>query len=190
MALNPKVLDGPIPGENYTSDTRNYPWHRPPEYTDVNEAVEWSIQKLTSDEAVHGLLTLIQAGLPIATATDMFVTSGIGQGKWTPDFAILIAGPVFRTIKLIAMGANIDFEEGLEESPIMTFEYLKAVNSPLNEEMTDLVAEEAQQALLGGGTELQGSGPPKKMGGFMGMGPSGPAPQETQQSMLGMGEEL
>ena len=29
----------PIPGANYTSDTRNYPWHRPSDITTYDEAV-------------------------------------------------------------------------------------------------------------------------------------------------------
>ena len=34
--FNPAQPSGPIPGENFTSDERNYPWHRPPEYTDTD----------------------------------------------------------------------------------------------------------------------------------------------------------
>ena len=32
-----KMFDAPIAGENFTSDTRNYPWHRPPEITDYDD---------------------------------------------------------------------------------------------------------------------------------------------------------
>ena len=35
-------FDGPIPGENFTSETKNYPWHRPPEITDYDEALEFA----------------------------------------------------------------------------------------------------------------------------------------------------
>ena len=34
--FDPAQPSGPIPGENFTSDERNYPWHRPPEYTDMD----------------------------------------------------------------------------------------------------------------------------------------------------------
>ena len=36
----PHVFDGPIPGANFTSDERNWPWHRAPDITDTDEALE------------------------------------------------------------------------------------------------------------------------------------------------------
>ena len=42
---NPIQPNAPIPGANYTSDTRNYPWHRPPDITDVDEALEHIMER-------------------------------------------------------------------------------------------------------------------------------------------------
>jgi hypothetical protein len=117
--------DGPIPGENYTSDTRNYPWHRPPELTSLDAAVEASIKQLTQRESAYSLLTMLQSGVTVVQATDLFVTSGIGAGKWTPDFALMLAGPVSHMIKLMADGYGIKYDMGIEDNPIPTIEFLK-----------------------------------------------------------------
>jgi hypothetical protein len=29
IPLNPQMPSGPIPGENFTTNEKNYPWHRP-----------------------------------------------------------------------------------------------------------------------------------------------------------------
>lgn len=124
MAQKPK-FDGPIPGENYTSDTKNYPWHRPPEITDMDKAIEASIKQLTTRNGAYGLLNSLQAGVTIVDAADMFVTSGIGNGKWTPDFAILLAGPVARMMEIMAKDAGITYALGLDEEPLPTISYYK-----------------------------------------------------------------
>ena len=128
-----KPIDGPIPGENYTSDTKNYPWHRPPEFTDMEKALDMSAKKMMKKEAAIGILTLLEGGASIAAVADMFVTSGIGSGKWTPDFAILMAGPIARMIELMAKGAKIEYRVGIEEdfkpSTIHFFNGLKDISS-------------------------------------------------------------
>lgn len=108
-------LSGPIPGENYTSDTKNYPWHRPPEHTDLDKAIDAIAKKLLSEDAAIGLLSMVQAGTDIATLTDTFLTSGIGAGKWTPDFAILLAGPTSHIMCLMCKGYGIKYDLGLDE---------------------------------------------------------------------------
>jgi hypothetical protein len=128
MPIDPRNPIAPIPGENYTSDTKNYAWHRPPEITDLDKAIEVSIKQLTEKNAAYQLLTVLQAGVSVVQATDMFVTAGIGAGKWTPDFAILLAGPVSHMMKLMAEGYGIKYQMGLEDKPMPTIAFLKAQN--------------------------------------------------------------
>lgn len=132
--------DGPIPGENYTSDTRNYPWHRPPELTSLDSAIEASIKQLTQRESAYSLLTMLQAGVSVVQATDMFVTSGIGAGKWTPDFALMLAGPVSHMIKLMADGYGIKYDMGIEDKPMPTIQFLKE-RAKIDEDKAVFVAE-------------------------------------------------
>lgn len=169
MAAIDSLLNGPIPGENYTSDTRNYPWHRPPEFDDLNEAVEWSMEKLTDEHGSMGLLSLIQGGMTIAQATDIFVTSGIGKGKWTPDYAILLAGPIARIIEMMAKGYDIKYEMGIDKGPPVTFEYINALqkSEPINKKKANKAVEAVAESL--GSPE---SPPTKSKGsGFMSMKP-------------------
>ena len=116
MPANPLIPDGPIPGENMTADTKNYPWHRPPEVTDLDQGVEMITKKLTNPETANGLLTLMQSGVPLVKLADFFLTSGISAGKWTPDFAILLAGPTVRIMELMAKGYGLNYELGIDKS--------------------------------------------------------------------------
>lgn len=101
-----RVNNGPIPGENYTSDTKNYPWHRPPKYTDLDDAIEFAYKKLMSNP--EGLLTLMELGMPIVVLTELFLLNQMGQGMWTPDYMILMAGPVAHIMYLMGKGYGIE----------------------------------------------------------------------------------
>ena len=67
------LLDGPIPGANYTSDTKNYPWHRPPDFTNLDDAIEDSVKKLTRKKSVFGLISMMQNGMTTFLTEILFV---------------------------------------------------------------------------------------------------------------------
>lgn len=109
-----KLLNGPIPGENYTTDTKNFPWHRPPQFTNLDEAIEHCIENIFDDERSDGLITMLQIGMSIMDVTQLILMGGIGKGLWSTDFAILMAGPVSNVLVLMARGYDIDFDLGIE----------------------------------------------------------------------------
>lgn len=176
------INSGPIPGENFTSDTKNYPWHQPPEFVDVNKALDMISKKLTEFKRANGIMTMVEMGVPLTRVADIILTAGIGEGKWTPDFALLLAGPTTRMIELICIGFDVEYTIGIEEDEddfiTGTFftESKKLTDDAsgfelLKEELPEL-KEEASAS--GGGEDLQQSG-------FMAM----QAPKE--QASEGMG---
>lgn len=121
-------INGPIPGENYTSDTRNYPWHRPPDTTTIDQGIDFAYQQILDPDNVHGLLAMLHMGIDIATLTDIFLTGGISSGKWTVDIALLMAGPVSHIIYLVAKGSGINPNLGIDSpKPMITKSYIDAV---------------------------------------------------------------
>ncbi len=63
--INDKLMDGPIPGENYTADTKNYAWHRPPQFTNMDDAIEYSIKKIFDEEHSDAFVIMLQVGWSI-----------------------------------------------------------------------------------------------------------------------------
>lgn len=147
-----RFFEGPIPGENYTSDTRNYAWHRPPEYTDLNKAIEAAAKRLTSEEGSMGLLTLIENGMPVAGLAQAFLMSGVGAGKWTLDYALLMAGPVTHIMCLLANADGIEYDLGIDEKIYPTkalFEAYKEVDKKDAKEAGEKVAEGLEKTRSG-----------------------------------------
>lgn len=101
LKLKPRA-DGPIPGANFTSDTRNYPWHRPPQITKYDEAVADAFDSLNTEQEAELLYSMLDLEVPVYMITSTFLLRQIAKGKISIDLAILISGPVARMIDMTA----------------------------------------------------------------------------------------
>jgi hypothetical protein len=194
-------FDGPIPGENYTSDTKNYAWHRPPEFDDIDKAIDYIGKRLTTEENAVGLLTMIESGLPLTDLTQMFLMSGVGAGKWTLDYALLLAGPVCHIMLIMAKAYGLKYNLGFDNKEIAAkpptaafFDAIKEINSAkaaaAGRTAMDQIADIQQNTsdTMKNGS-LVSKTPKPKFNGFMNSQPqpstSGAVPQDEQQKMLG-----
>lgn len=108
-----KPFEMPIPGENYTSNTKNYPWHRPPEHTTIDSAVEYLSTTLQDEESSMAIISMLEMGISVVAITDIIVTKGLEQGKWQVDLGLLLAGPIAHIIVLLAKGYDVEYEMGI-----------------------------------------------------------------------------
>ena len=106
---------GPIPGANFTSDTRNYAWHRPPDITDYDAAVDYYIKKMDEEPETEMISSMLQIDVHITTIVAGLLMQGISKGKIPIDLAILIAGPLARYIEIVAKGTGIKYEMGTDD---------------------------------------------------------------------------
>jgi len=168
-----KNFDAPIPGENFTSDTKNYPWHRPPEIVDYDEAIDNTLKMLSGEQQIKSVMALLGAEVSLPTIVDMVITGQIANGKIAIDLGILIAGPVARFIEIMAKMYDIEYTMGKDDEPTPpTAAYLKKV---INQNMEDVDEDEAEVVSEALTTAVQGN--PE---GLMG------APNEIEQDrMLG-----
>lgn len=169
MAID--VRDGPIPGENYTSDTKNYPWHRPPQFTNMNEAFEYIVEQIAEEEVSTSILTMLEIGVPVSRLVDMLLTAGIGGGKFTVDYALLMAGPLSHVICLMARRMDVEVDLGVNKKlkvPMKaSFDALeKAREMGATDESGEVGADIASAMGLGGAPE----------GATQEQAPAGPAP--------------
>lgn len=129
---NPKItqptFDAPIPGENFTSDTKNYPWHRPPEYTDYDESIDYVLTLMSGEQQIASAMSLLDAGISLPTVVDMIITGRVANGYVGIDLGILIAGPVARFLEIMAMSYDIEVSMGKDdELPLPTPAYVKSL---------------------------------------------------------------
>lgn len=174
-----KMFDAPIAGENFTSDTRNYPWHRPPEITDYDDGVDYLIEKLSEQEQAELTYSMLEIGLPVTTVVASMLMQGIAKGKFPIDLAILMAGPLARYIEIIAVQNDIKYEMGVDEKNRQPI-------TPTSLKMALGIFEDDDEV-----EEVEIEESPKGAEGFMSPPMVGdePASDEEQAEMLGQSEE-
>ena len=129
-------FEAPIPGANFTSNTKNYAWHRPADITTYDDAVDYFIKKLDEPEETELMSSMLQIDIHITTVVSSLLMQAISKGKVPIDLAIIIAGPLARYIEIIAKGMGIKYEMGVEDKNrvVMTPTLLRAPLDLLKDE--------------------------------------------------------
>jgi hypothetical protein len=185
MKINPRPkLDGPIPGESLTADTRNYPWHRPPEITGFNEGVTRLIADMDDEREMQLIYSLLELEVPVAIITSNLLMRKIGRGVIPIDLAILMAGPVSRYVEILAKdnGLKADMDTSVPGQEPITPTMLKLQMGSV-EDIQDLLQEGEVTP------EMPVEAEPAPSGGLMGVPTEEDAmsaSDEEQAAMLGM----
>lgn len=77
-----ELIDGPISGEAWQNAPRTMPWDRPPQYANLDEALDYTFRRLRNPIVSKKFLNLMEAGLPIDMLVAMFLKYGFMQGKY------------------------------------------------------------------------------------------------------------
>jgi|TARA_Y100000310_G_scaffold314561_1_gene364061 hypothetical protein len=102
-------LDQPIPGSSLTAPIGSRTWDSPPQIADPNQAVDEIIAKIENNEkAKDEMLNLLAAGTPIEAMVNTISFMGFVEGKWSPDTAELVKGPVGAYLVGLAEENNIE----------------------------------------------------------------------------------
>ena len=105
-------FDRPIPGMSLTAELGNRPWQQPPQYSTVEEALQYYIPRLTNPELLDQLLDVMETGIPLTTIADAMQTGGVMEGKHSLDVGILIIPVLIETMAYLAEEAGIEYDEG------------------------------------------------------------------------------
>ena len=117
MANNPApFIDGPIPGQSLTFELGNRPWQNPPQYTSVEEALEYYIPRLIEPEFVDELINVMDMGVPLTTIANAMQVGGVMQGMHTVDIGVLVIPVLIEMMAYIGDSANIKYNTGMEDS--------------------------------------------------------------------------
>lgn len=112
---NAPLLDGPIPGQNLTAELGARPWQTPPQFSTVEDALDYYIPRLQSDEVTGPLLDVLEMGVPVTTVANTMQLASVMEGKHSVDVGMLVLPVLMEMIMLIADTAGIEYETGLQK---------------------------------------------------------------------------
>lgn len=109
------TFSAPIPGQGMTAELGSRPWQNPPQYATVEEALEWYIPRLVSDEMYEGIVDTMELGIPLTTMADTLQSGGVMQGLHTIDVGMLAMPVIIEMLAYIAEDAGIEYNMGTEK---------------------------------------------------------------------------
>jgi len=108
-------FDYPIAGQGMTAEVGSRPWQNPPQYATVEEALEYYIPRILSDDLYEGVLDTMELGVPLTTMADTLQTGGVVQGLHTIDVGMLAIPVIIEMLALIGDSAGIEYTLGTEK---------------------------------------------------------------------------
>jgi len=107
-------FDMPISGQHMTVELGGRPWQQPPQYATVEEALDYYIPILESEEGTTQLRDVLEMGIPVTSVANAMQTASVMDGKHSVDVGVLVLPVLIEIIMLIADTADIEYVSGLE----------------------------------------------------------------------------
>lgn len=171
IMMQPK-LDAPIPGHSLTKELGSRPWQQPAQYTTVEDALDYYIPRLESEEVTEQLLDVLEMGIPVTTVANTMQLGSVMEGKHSVDVGMLILPVLVELIMLIADSAKVEYTSGLEKDKKMRGSLVDLAVSKFNEEKnktedSDVVEEKDDGKLVADSMKQAAEG---RVGGLMSRG--------------------
>ncbi len=147
------LFQASIPGQSLTQEVGSSPTEMPPQFTDVNEALEFLFDKMTEPRQVTRMVLILKKGMPVEYLARSILFEGFSKNRWTPDLALLMLRI------LIAMIISIAVQKGVKPK---IFNPDKAQREFLDQ-FLDMAPDSLPDA-----TEEAGIEPPMEFSGLLG----------------------
>ena len=146
MALDPaKQFDAPIPGMSLTAELGARPWQSPAQYPTVDEAIQYYMDRMTSDQFMDQLIDIVEMGIPVSDIANIIQTSSVMEGIHSVDVGVLVSPVIMEMIMFIAESAGVDYVTGLDDPQegVISKTKMAKIMKQLEAEMEDTEEEEA-----------------------------------------------
>jgi len=143
------MFDAPIPGQSLTAELGARPWQSPPQFTTVDEALEFYVPRMASDSFSEKLIDVMEMGIPLTTLANSMQMNSVMEGKHSVDVGIIIMPVLIEMMRLIGDSAGIEYDTGMDKkektrSTLVT----KALNKLRDEEAKNETTEEPEPEVV------------------------------------------
>jgi len=143
-------MQRPIPGQSLTNSPDSpYPWEQPPEFTEIQPAIESLYISLTEDDAYEAIVDLIDADNTIADAAQVVLYAGFEKGLWNPDLMTLLIEPTMYLIMgLVERAGRLEYK--IDREPEVEDEEDKLQQVTAMEQLLSKAAVQAEEDKVSG----------------------------------------
>ena len=143
-------FDAPIPGMSLTHALGDRPWQSPAQYSTVDEAIQYYMDRMTTDDFMDQLMDILELGISVSDIANIIQTSSVMEGIHSVDVGVLVSPVIMEMIMFVADSAGVDYETGLdepEEKPVSKAKIAKILNE-LETELEDKEEEQVTETIV------------------------------------------
>ena len=108
------TFDAPIAGMSLTHELGARPWQKPSQYTTVDEAVQYYIEKFQEVDSEKSLLDVLVLGLPVSIIANTLQLSSVMEGVHSIDTGLLVLPVLMELIMYIGDKNKVKYDSGLK----------------------------------------------------------------------------
>tara|TARA_R100000697_G_scaffold63912_1_gene76797 strand:- start:1069 stop:1563 length:495 start_codon:yes stop_codon:yes gene_type:complete len=154
-------FDRPIPGMGMTFEVGSRPWQTPPEITTVEQATNYYVERMNTDQFKAQLVDVIEMGVPLATLANTIQLASVMEGVHSVDVGMLVIPIIVELLMTIAEAEGVQYQTGMEG---METERPTAVSRIINDKMNELRAPTEDIGIEEPQVELEQAEQPQPMG--------------------------
>lgn len=115
MSEAQRNFDAPIPGMSLTAELGARPWQSPAQLPTVDEAIEYYMNSMTSEDFMDQIIDVLEMGVPVASVANVIQLKSVTDGLHSVDVGVMITPLLIEMIMFLADSADIEYETGLED---------------------------------------------------------------------------
>lgn len=105
----------PIPGMSLTGEPGNTPWEQPPMFVELDDVVNYYVEKMTEPKAVEGLLTAMQTDAPLVSIANTLIKAAMMKGIHNIDVGVIALPIIIELMKTIGDMNDVGYVVSEEE---------------------------------------------------------------------------
>ena len=87
---NEPLFDLPFYGQSMLHELGARPWQNPPQYTTLEETVDFYISKMSTDEVANQVIDVLEMGIPVTDLAHVIQLANVMEGVHTIDIGVLV----------------------------------------------------------------------------------------------------
>jgi hypothetical protein len=91
------------------------PYKNPPQYSTVEDAIDFYIGRMATEEFSDKLVTSLELGVSVAQIANIMQIHGVMEGQHTLDVSMLILPVLMEFIRLIADTRGVEYDMGIDD---------------------------------------------------------------------------
>lgn len=117
MKAEQPSFDAPIPGMSLTAELGARPWQSPAQLVNVDEVVEYYLERMSLEDFSDQLVDVMEMGVPVTDIANTLQLGGVMEGVHSIDTGILVIPLLIEMMMLIGDSAGVKYDSGLESNP-------------------------------------------------------------------------